>query len=99
MILDKSNGRYEQPYYKYSKKIAPHEGTVYVVTGSSSKVDDGPMDHPVNVVNIKSLGSMVIDIDGNRLDAKFINDKMQVLDNFSIVKGHVAAKRTYTSCP
>ncbi len=98
MILDKTLGNSNKPYYKYSEKLAPHEGTVYVVAGSSSKVDMGPLDHPVNAVNLFELGSMIIDVNDKRLDARFINDKMQVLDNFSIVKGHVSTKQIITPC-
>jgi predicted phosphodiesterase len=98
MILDKSLGTADKPYTKYTEKLAPHEGSIYVVTGSSSKVDKGPLDHPVNAVNLLQLGSMIIDINDNRLDAKFINDKMQILDSFSIVKGIVSNKKISNSC-
>ncbi|MFV2060197.1 MAG: metallophosphoesterase [Gammaproteobacteria bacterium] len=98
MILDSSPGNANKPYAKYSEKLAPHEGTVYVVAGSSSKVDQGPLDHPANVVNLLELGSMIVEIKDNRLDAKFINDKMQVLDNFSIIKGQSINKSIATSC-
>jgi len=98
MIVNKGLGQKDTPYYKLNKKLAPHEGTVYVVTGSSSKVDDGPLNHPVHAVNLFKLGSMVIDINGSRLDAKFIDDKNQVLDNFSIVKGHTEIKKATLPC-
>lgn len=97
MILDKGLGR-DKPYNKYSAKLAPHEGTVYVVIGSSSKVDSGPLDHPVHAVNKFNLGSMIIEVIGNQLNAKFIDDKMQVLDNFSIVKGQVTKKIMSPPC-
>jgi len=98
MILDKSLGNKSKPYSKYTEKLAPHEGTVYVVTGSSSKVDSGPLNHPAFAVNLFELGSMIIDVNGNRLDAKFINDKKQVLDNFSIMKGQVSNKKISSPC-
>jgi len=98
MILDNGLGSNNKPYYKYSEKLAPHEGTVYVVTGSSSKVDRGPLNHPAHAVNLFNLGSMVIEINDNRLDAKFISDKMEVLDNFSIIKTPTSNKKLSFNC-
>lgn len=98
MILDKGLGDVNKPYFKYSEKLASHEGTVYVVIGSSSKVDNGPLDHPVHAVNLFELGSMIIEVKNNRLDAKFINDKMRVLDNFSIIKGRGINRKITSSC-
>lgn len=63
-----------------------HGGTVYAVVGSSSKVDRGPLDHPAHAVALMELGSLVIDIDGERLDARFINSSGEVSDEFAIVK-------------
>lgn len=100
MVLDSGLGdpAVDGAYLKYSKKMSPHEGTVYIVLGSSSKLDQGRLDHPAHAVNLLELGSMVIDIKGNRLDAKFINDKMQIMDTFSLIKGSSAAKKTTGKC-
>jgi len=67
------------------------------VAGSSSKVDHGPLDHPVMAVSMEEAGSLVIDVDGNRLTSRFINDKGEVKDEFSIQKqdGFVGK---YTPC-
>ncbi|VAX01325.1 hypothetical protein MNBD_GAMMA22-3132 [hydrothermal vent metagenome] len=92
MVLDKNLGGYKKPYIKTAKNSS---GTVYVVLGSSSKVDKGPLNHPANIVNMAQLGSMIIDVNETRLDAKFINDKAQVVDNFSIVKD-ITFKRNLT---
>jgi len=61
-------------------------GAVYVVAGSSSKVDQGSLDHPVHYRGLLEAGSVVIDVDNNKLTARFINDKGQVRDEFSITK-------------
>lgn len=75
----------------------PHDGTVYVVAGSSSKVDRAPINHPAMPVSMLEAGSMVIDIDGRKLSAYFINDKGKVSDAFSIRK--VADYRSdYAGC-
>ncbi len=93
MKVDNGMGNFTKPYYKYSNKLAPNEGTVYAVIGSSSKVDGGLGNHPAHAVSLFEYGSLIVDVDGNRLDARFINDKMQVLDNFSIIKGREANKK------
>ena len=80
----KRGGAYQKP-----ARRGPHQGTVYMVAGSSGDVDgrnEGTFNHPVMVSTVVELGSVVLDINGNRLDAKFINDRGQVRDHFTIVK-------------
>ena len=69
-----------------SKNNQAHQGTVYVVAGSASKVDNGPVDHPAHHVGLLEAGSMVIDINNHKLVARFINHGGQVRDAFSITK-------------
>ena len=85
----KSDGRGDGSgvYRKPTRGPAPHEGAVYVVAGSSGQISGGKLDHPVNFHSLNVLGSMVLDIEGNRLDAIFLDDKGNVRDNFTIVKG------------
>ena len=73
-------------YHKTSVAPAPHQGTVYAVVGSSSKLA-GVEPHVVMESYIQSLGSMVIDIQGSNLDARFIDQQGQVGDYFRIEKG------------
>ncbi|HYE97493.1 MAG TPA: metallophosphoesterase family protein [Planctomycetota bacterium] len=80
------SGRDPNPYTK-SAGLQPHEGTVYVVAGSSGHTSGGSLDHPVMFVSLDELGSLVLDIDGNRLDAKFLRENGSVADSFTIVKG------------
>jgi len=61
-------------------------GTVYVVAGSSSKVDKGPINHPATPVSMLEAGSLVIDIDGDLMTTRFIDNKGEVRDQFSIRK-------------
>ena len=76
---------HDRQYLKPLDKKA-HQGAVYIVDGSSSKVDQGPINHPANVVSMMEAGSVIIDVEGNTLTARFINDKAQVRDQFSITK-------------
>jgi hypothetical protein len=70
--------------------MAPHQGAVYAVAGSSGQTSGGTLDHPVMVSSLDLLGSMVIDISGPRLDARFLDTARVVRDSFAIVKGAVA---------
>jgi hypothetical protein len=60
-------------------------GTVYAVAGSSGKTTTAALNHPVMVTNLVELGSMVLDIDGDRLDAIFLNNNGTVRDRFTIL--------------
>ncbi len=75
----------------YRKKSGPRSGTVYSVLGSSSymKFSTPGAVHPVMVSTRNSLGSMVLDVNGLQLDGRFINEKGQILDHFTIVKDGV----------
>jgi hypothetical protein len=57
------------------------------VAGSSGQISGGSLLHPVKALSLNVLGSLVLDIDGHRLDATFIDEKAQVRDYFTIVKG------------
>lgn len=90
MIKDRGNGREDGDgvYHKplNGNGVAPHGGTVYAVVGSSGKTAGGPLDHPAMCVSLNVLGSLVVDIDGDRLDARFITDKGAQQDHFTIIK-------------
>ena len=74
------------PYAKAHTQQWPFEGAVYTVAGSSSKTD--PVSSmPCMVASISTLGSLVLDFNGNRLDAHFLDATGAVRDSFAIVKG------------
>jgi len=74
-------------YEKSALGPSPDSGGVYSVVGSSSQISGGPLNHPVMQRSLNILGSLVIDVDGNRLDARFLGVAGNVLDHFQIVKG------------
>jgi hypothetical protein len=76
------NGAYLKPV---GVKV-PHSGEVAVVAGSGSQTSGGPLNHPAMVASLNVLGSMVLDVVGNRLDARFISSSGAVLDSFAIIK-------------
>jgi hypothetical protein len=86
---DVGDGREEGDgaYHKRTFGPTPHEGTVYVVAGSSGKKSGGTLDHPAMFTSTNALGSLVLDINSNRLDATFINTRAEKLDHFTIIKG------------
>lgn len=82
-------------YAKPSRGPAPREGAIYVVAGSSGQISPtsgSGLQHPAMCLSLNVLGSLVLDFDGLRLDATFIDDKAVVRDYFTIVKGAGAEK-------
>ena len=84
MIRDRSLGA--DPLYRKTAASVSHGGTVYAVVGSTSIVDEGPLDHPVMAVALRELGSLVVDVEGPKLIARFINDRGRESDLFGILK-------------
>jgi len=90
MIKDAGNGRTNGTgaYLKTSTGPASNAGAVYVVAGSSGWATQlQPRNHPAMYVTLLRMGSMVIDIDGNRLDARFLRETGAIDDYFTIIKG------------
>jgi hypothetical protein len=73
-------------YQKFVNGPGAGHGTVYVVCGSSGKTGGSPLNHPAMHTSTATLGSMVIDVENNRLDAKFLTAAGTVADHFSVVK-------------
>lgn len=87
----KKNGGSGRPegtgaYRKSTVGAAAHEGAVYAVAGSSGRVSPGPLNHPAMFISMAALGSMVLDVEGNRLDAKFLRENGAIDDSFTIIK-------------
>ncbi len=70
----------------YAKGIGPHDGSVYVVAGSSGKTSSMVGHHPVMIRSTPTLGSMVLDVNGDNLDARFVTNNGNILDRFTITK-------------
>ncbi|NIR50731.1 metallophosphoesterase [candidate division KSB1 bacterium] len=89
MILDEGDGRPDGDgaYRKASLGPTPHEGSIYIVNGSSGKTSGGSLDHPIMITSLKTLGSLVFDINDNQLDATFIDSNGETRDYFTIIKG------------
>jgi len=96
MLKDGGNGR-ENGDGSYEKlpDLAGNQGAVYVVAGNGGHVTNwvggstaefNPAPPPVMYYSALHVGSMAIDVDGNRLDAKMIRETGVVDDYFTIVK-------------
>ena len=76
-------------YQKPAAVGAPRAGAVYVVAGTAGKRSPGQFGHPAMAVSFRTLGSMVLDVNGNRLDAKFLGGTgtgAGIWDDFTILK-------------
>lgn len=94
---EEGDGAYRKPL-----KRGAGQGTVYIVNGNSgggAEALEGPgtLDHPVMVElvdpadgrrrrGLTSAGSVVIDVEGQRLDARYIGESGELLDHFTIIK-------------
>lgn len=88
MVVNGGDGRTagDGPYENPVGTGSPGGGTVYLVLGCSGFVEGGPLAHPVMVASSTALGSLIIDVDRTRLDARFLSDSGEVLDDFTILK-------------
>src|SRR5688572_8283507 len=68
------------------QKNADGYGVVYTVAGSSGQATGGSLDHAAHFLSLNELGTMVIDVNENRLDALFLRENGQIQDRFTIVK-------------
>ena len=60
-------------------------GTLYVVSGGSSKTAPGTFNHPAMAVGGEWLGSLVLEVDGDRLDLRFLDGNGVVGDRVSLI--------------
>ncbi len=88
MVLDGGDGdpAGDGAYAKPSAR-GGHQGAVYAVDGSSSELGGGALDHPAMRVSLRELGSLVLDVDGRRLDGRFLDATGAVADHFTLLQG------------
>ena len=90
MQKDAGSGQEENSgaYAKTTTINASHDGAVYTVAGSSGKVStSGTLSHPAMYFSIAALGSVVLDVNGNRLDATFLDSNGTIQDYYTLLKG------------
>ncbi|MCZ6594159.1 MAG: metallophosphoesterase, partial [Bacteroidetes bacterium] len=93
MKINGGDGRTDgdEEYGKATLGPGSHEGTVYMVVGSSGKAKGGSLDHPIMIASLNVPGSVVLDIDGNKMDARFIDNQGNISDYFTMIKGSTVA--------
>lgn len=88
-------------YVKYNHKPKANSGTIYAVVGCSASKDSDPeLNHPAMHTGAggdTTVGSMFIDVTGNRLDACFIRRDGKILDHFTVLKQDTAVVNDTTS--
>lgn len=91
--ISTSTGRYDNskdscPYIKDSQKT-DNEGIIYVVNGVGGSNGGSQPTYPHDAMvysNNINAGSMYLEVEGNRLDAKFITEDGTIKDQFTILK-------------
>ncbi len=77
-------------YSKVPRGIGPYpgagDGAVYTVAGSSGKISGGTLDHPAMQANHNVLGSVILEVNGNRMDATFLDHTGLTRDSFTLIK-------------
>ncbi len=88
MKLDGGSGREDGSgaYLKPGAGPVSRQGAVYVVPGSAGQISGGSLNHPAMFVSLNQLGSFVLDVDGQRLDARFVTDTGAINDHFTLLK-------------
>jgi hypothetical protein len=81
----------------YRKPAATaRSGTVYTVLGAGSFAHEwvgsstaivNPTPHPAHQVSLLAVGGMVVEIDGGRLNARYVDYTGAIRDDFTILKG------------
>ncbi|MCE6990019.1 metallophosphoesterase [Dyadobacter sp. CY323] len=89
--LSSSSGMYDGSLNScpYEKKSAKNRGTVYVVSGSAGQLGGMKANYPHDALpfsNATHGGGMVLEVEGNRLDAKWIGADGVIRDKFTLEK-------------
>jgi hypothetical protein len=73
------------PYVKNADAPGGGQGTVYVVAGSAATAYP-TVPHPALPISSSQLGTAVVDVQGDRLEVKFLRDTGAIDDWFTIMK-------------
>lgn len=89
--VDSSSGRYngEQHSCPYVKNGDNAVGTLYVVSGSAGQLGGLQATFPHNAMyysDVTNGGSLILEVEDNRLDAKWLCGDGEIRDNFTILK-------------
>src|SRR2546427_248355 len=85
MIKDSGDGR-EDGSGAYEKPVAQtaHKGAVYTVAGRSGQTSGGALNPPAMYISLNVLGSLVLDVNSNRLAVKCLKSSVSTQAHFTI---------------
>jgi hypothetical protein len=92
-IVDGSEGT--PPFSAYEKPLlgqSSHDGTIYVVSGSSGRIGSiNGVPHAAmrNKLPLVELGSLIVDVNNRVMDVTFLNSSNEIKDVFRIVKNNI----------
>jgi len=72
----------------YEKDICTDIGTTYITLGSSGKISGGLLNHPAMYYSASSLGSAILEVQGDTMNVKFLRENGNIDDFYTIVKGN-----------
>src|SRR5262245_30649234 len=87
MKVDGGDGRIDGTGAYTKASPGPHKGAVYMVAGNAGHLGGGSLDHPAMFVSFDTMGSVVLDVKGLQLDARFLDSVGSVRDHFTMIKG------------
>lgn len=94
MKTDNGNGRKDGDG-EYQKAYGDRgHGVIYTVAGSSGKTRSAPLNHPVHYVSMATLGSVVLDFDGDNVQVTFVDSITRTLDYYSLVRTEIDIDHT-----
>src|SRR6185295_19129768 len=68
------------------QKNGAGRSVVYTIAGCSGQALGGLLNHPAHFISLNELGSVLIDVTGNRLDAIFLNSSGATRDHYTLLK-------------
>ena len=72
--------------YTKPLKMTKDSGTIYIVCGSSSKVNNATLKHPAMPFSFEKMGSLIIEVTPTTLTSKFLTVFGDIDDEFTIHK-------------
>ncbi len=97
MKVDSGDGRPDGDgaYEKDISQSTANKGAVYIVLGTSGwPQNQGSLDHAVMVTSFIRLGSVVLDVHQDTLEAKFIDYEGNIDDYFTLIKNSTSPNQT-----
>jgi hypothetical protein len=80
------------------KKKKRGEGTIYLTCGVSGQLGWGPLGYPSTAVDFVERGSLILDVEVNKFQIRFINEQGEGKDSLTIFK-EVGKKHSLQICP